>query len=477
MTNNGSDKNAKNDNNKKGGILSKLNTLKVKFPIITFFTYLALIVVVLLGCYGRFYRNLIVTHKNLGSSVLDTASKHIIIDHIPDYLSGNYDKEEYDSTLEKLSEYISSYDEIYYMYAYKINEDSTEATVIFDVDTDYDRGDKLGSKYELEPKIAKKIEKFRKGEEVKPLHGSTEFGYLMTCSKPLIDSAGNCQGYLFLDFNLTKSRDDNIHFLFKLSIIVFLLMLCILYMGMKVVAVRITAPIEKMYLCLSSFKYSSDQDRIDNIKKLEALNIRTNPEIQSLYEALLTSTLDSYTYMQEYRLASEKLGVASEMAYVDALTGAGNKNAYETMLDQLQEKIDKKEDLKMAIMMADINNLKYVNDTFGHEKGDKYIKGCYDVLSAHCRESKIYRIGGDEFVILMSGNDFKNYRQIYIDIVASFDKYFNDTGRDPWMRYSASVGITELFSYDTNLVDAFKRADSAMYMAKSEFKEKYGRYR
>ncbi len=458
-------------------LFTKLNTLKVKFPIITFFTYLTLIIVVLTACYGRFYKNMVNTYENLGSEILQAESQNIIIDHIPQYLSGNYDKEEYNSTIQKLNEYIKQYQSIYSLYAYKISDDKPTATVIFDCDTNLETGDALGTKHELESRIAKRITKFRNFEKVKPIIGFNEIGYFMTCSMPLIDSSGNCQGYLFIDFDLTEVRRSNLQFLSKLSVIVFFLMLIILYMGMKTVAVRITEPIEKMYLCLSSFKYNSDADRQENIRKLEALKIHTNREIQSLYEALLTTNLHSYIFMQEYRLASEQLDVASEMAYVDHLTGAGNKNAYENALDEYQKRLDGKESLKLAIMMADINNLKYVNDTFGHEKGDEYIKGCYKILSDNCRESRIYRIGGDEFVVLMVGNDYRRHQQIYIDIVTSYDNYFTDTSKDPWNRYSASIGVTELFSYDKKIVDAFKRADSAMYRAKSEFKEKNGRYR
>ena len=191
-------------------MLSKLKTLKVKFPIITFFTYLTLILVILFVCYLRFYDIMIDNYTKMGEEVLNLASNDIVIDHIPDYLSGDYE-EEYVLTVEKLDQYTHYFKELYYLYALKIYDDSTNATMLFDAYTQENgEGEALGSIYELEVELVEHIDAFRKGEIVEPLYGKTQWGFLITCSKPLIDSNGVCQGYLFVDFNLTDVRRSNI---------------------------------------------------------------------------------------------------------------------------------------------------------------------------------------------------------------------------------------------------------------------------
>ena len=457
-------------------MLKKLNTLKVKFPVITFFTYFFLIAVVLLACYFRFYQNMVATYTRLAEETLNLAVHDINIDHIPGYLAGKFGTE-YKVTAEKLNRYPVYNPEIYYLYAYRINEDEETATVIFDAKTKAEDYDKLGDLYELEPDIVANMDALKQGQPIDPLTDNTKYGYLLTVSKPLIDSKGDCQGYIFVDFNLTEVREANRSFIFRLFILVFFLMLVVLYMGMKTVAVRITEPIEKMYLCLSEFSYDTDEERKNNIQKMRDLNIHTNPEIQSLYNALIASAQDSYVYMREIRNASEKLDEANEMAFLDGLTGFGNKNAYESKLAEYHEKISRHVPIELSVIMVDVNNLKYVNDTFGHEKGDDYIQGCCRVISEFCKNSFLYRIGGDEFVVLLNGSDYANRKKIFAAIQMMYDTTYTDEAREPWERYSASVGMADFLPHDRNLIEVFKRADAAMYQAKQRFKEKHGSYR
>lgn len=460
-------------------MLSKLKTLKVKFSVITFFTYLTLILVVLFACYLRFYQIMIDNYTNMGEEILNLASSHIEIDHIPDYLSGEYDEEEYARTAENLDQYTYYFKELYYLYAFKIYDDSTNATVIFDAYTVANgEGETLGSSYEMEDELIEQMDAIRKGEDIKPLTGKTEWGFLITCSKPLIDSKGVCQGYLFVDFNLTDVRRSNIGFIGNLFVLIFCLMLVILFLAMKAVADRITVPIEKMYLCLKNFKYKTEEDRQKNIENLKSLDIHTNPEIQSLYETLTKTIESSYKFEREFEITSEKLESVKGKVYVDALTGLGNKYAYEQKLKEYQEKTDKGENSNMAVVIADVNNLKYVNDTFGHERGDLYIKGCCKVLADVFGEENICRIGGDEFVIFIEN---ENFTSRYINLDKAEEKFtacYENKSIADYERYSASLGIANyMVGSNDNLIEVIKEADKKMYEKKQAFKAKYGSYR
>lgn len=434
-------------------------------------------VLILGASYHHFYFNMIRHYEGIAEEILNHASDDIIIDHIPDYVSGDYDRQEYAATQAKLNKYVEYYSEIYYLYGYKINAGSDIATVIFDAQTNHDEVEHLGDDYELEDDIVENLDKLERGEPIESLIDNTEWGYLMTCSKPLIGSDGQCKGYLFVDFNLTETRKMDLIFILQLFIVIVFVVLFILFLAMKAVTNRITGPVEKMYMCLKGFRFETDEDRENNIARLRELDIRTNPEIQSLYDALVSTTLESYTYQQEYEVASEKLGEASEMAFKDALTGAGNKNAYENTLKILQSDLDRSEHYELSILMMDVNNLKYINDTFGHDHGDSYIIGCCEVLKTLTRDSQIFRVGGDEFVVVFGENDYKIRENIFFDIEKSFAKSYGDTARDPWERYSASIGIANLLEDDDSISDVIKRADSAMYEAKVKFKEKHGSYR
>ena len=129
------------------------------------------------------------------------------------------------------------------------------------------------------------------------------------------------------------------------------------------------------------------------------------------------------------------------------------------------------------MIMADINNLKYINDNFGHKTGDEYIKGCCNILSANCKYSDVYRIGGDEFMIILQGKDLEEYETIFANLTDAFDRTYNNAETEVYNRYSASLGMASLEEKDTNINDVVKRADSEMYIAKSKFKTKHGSYR
>ena len=180
--------------------------------------------------------------------------------------------------------------------------------------------------------------------------------------------------------------------------------------------------------------------------------------------------------MEEYKLATERLGVTNEMAYHDSLTGLYNKNSYNAKINELQNYIENELPLELAVIMIDINNLKYINDTYGHRLGDDYIKGCCSIIAKCAAGTSTYRIGGDEFVVLLEDESFEVRETIYRDLQAEFAYAFTNNIQ-PYERYSASVGMSMILPTDTAIKDVITRADMEMYNAKAKFREKYGSYR
>lgn len=89
------------------------------------------------------------------------------------------------------------------------------------------------------------------------------------------------------------------------------------------------------------------------------------------------------------------------MAYMDELTGLGNRRMCEKKLTELEEK-EMSSDSMYAIVSLDLNFLKHTNDTYGHEKGDELIKNFSDVLSnVFDLYGTVTRTGGDEFVVIL----------------------------------------------------------------------------
>ena len=159
-----------------------------------------------------------------------------------------------------------------------------------------------------------------------------------------------------------------------------------------------------------------------------------------------------------------KNSVISAMAFSDGLTGVKNKNAQSEIVTRInKEIIDGK--AKFAVVMLDVNNLKIINDTEGHEAGDVAIRGSCFALCNAFKHSPIYRIGGDEFIAILEAEDYKNREKIFANLRDAALISASNV-------YGFSIGLaTYQKGKDQSFMDVFNRADGEMYIMKKEMKE------
>lgn len=146
------------------------------------------------------------------------------------------------------------------------------------------------------------------------------------------------------------------------------------------------------------------------------------------------------------------------LSYCDQLTGLFNRRYFE---DKLKE-IDSADNLPITLVMADVNGLKLVNDSFGHNLGDELLKKAAEVLKNGCRNSDIIsRLGGDEFVAILTKTNEQQAEQIIkrINCIASKEK----VGA---IDISISFGYETKYCMDENINDIFKNAEDYMYRHK-----------
>ncbi|MGM0501955.1 MAG: ABC transporter substrate binding protein [Bacillota bacterium] len=157
-------------------------------------------------------------------------------------------------------------------------------------------------------------------------------------------------------------------------------------------------------------------------------------------------------------------------ANYDHLTGVYNRRRGLVILEQ-NERIAMREELELTVCFIDINNLKFVNDNYGHEQGDEMIKMVVQVIESQVREiDNIIRLGGDEFLISFPNCSKKQAESIWQRIVEEFKKI--NQGSDFPYRIIVSHGIAQYSEVDTieNLINL---ADERMYQEKKELKNKY----
>jgi diguanylate cyclase (GGDEF)-like protein len=165
---------------------------------------------------------------------------------------------------------------------------------------------------------------------------------------------------------------------------------------------------------------------------------------------------------KEKDLQSAKL-----MARRDILTGVRNNNAYREYADSIDSKLESEGNISpFGIVMFDINDLKRINDTRGHSFGDEAIQRASRMICEIYKHSPIYRVGGDEFVAILSGHDYDHRDDLIIKV--KNESLANRRSRSgPVVACGMAVYNPEL---DHSITSVYNRADKNMYENKKELK-------
>ena len=172
---------------------------------------------------------------------------------------------------------------------------------------------------------------------------------------------------------------------------------------------------------------------------------------RSHMDALTLLTQLTYIIANELqkRLLTEAL---TKKSYQDPLTGLNNRLAYDEMLDHLRGK-----EFPGGVGFLDINGMKWINDTLGHDMGNKVIQKICTILNEHIEQQYIYRISGDEFVMIWPDVDYKVFMSAAKKLEAAlFDE-----------KNIASFGFVWGKEEDTGI--AVRKAEKAMQTAKNKF--------
>jgi diguanylate cyclase (GGDEF)-like protein/PAS domain S-box-containing protein len=185
-----------------------------------------------------------------------------------------------------------------------------------------------------------------------------------------------------------------------------------------------------------------------------------------------TRIVGSIRDISERKRSEEKI---KHMAFHDALTGLPNRSYF---LQRIEEKIEACKDTpdKFAILLIDLDKFKSINDTYGHHMGDQVLKHAANLL----REIKgpdgiVSRHGGDEFLMLIPQASVKQNISFICDgLIQLFNRPFEENGQI--IVITVSIGYS-LYPDDGHDLDALvNKADLAMYLAKSEGRNRYEPY-
>ena len=272
--------------------------------------------------------------------------------------------------------------------------------------------------------------------------------------------------------NDIKAKERN--YVISTTVVMICLTLFILVIALYYVRRNVIVPVSM--LSDTAKNYCSENNDVVH-HAFEKLLIKTHDEIGQLLVSMkqmeadmnlnINALIDTRVALRETEAKADSM---QELAIKDALTGIRNKTAYDYEVEKLEKDIADGF-IEFGLAMVDLNFLKKINDTYGHEKGNISIRRLCMLVCEVFDHSPVFRIGGDELIVILKFRDYKNVDALIEDFNNRLNDIQNDDELNPWEKISAAIGYHKFDkNTDKTVEDVFKKADQAMYERKVAMK-------
>ena len=299
------------------------------------------------------------------------------------------------------------------------------------------------------------------------------YGWLVSAAYPVFYD-GKLVSHVCVDISMNDIKAKERNYVIETIIVLVVMTLVMLVIVLLYVRKSVIKPV--LLLTDTAKNYCKESnDAIHH--SFEKLNIPNHDEIGQLLTSMkqmesdMNANIDSLMNTKSaLKQTEEKANALQEIAVRDALTGLRNKTAYDHEVERVEKDLAEG-DTAFGIAMVDLNFLKRTNDTYGHEKGNISIKKLCSLVCEVFEHSPVFRIGGDEFVVILRNRDFRNIDKLISDFNSHLTEFENDSTLEPWEQISAAIGYARFdVTTDKCVEDVFKKADKAMYDRKTAMK-------
>jgi len=458
----------------------KIIPLKRSVLIGTVSFILILCVVLSVAQYGRYSRVFYKSYENYIENILRFVAGSIDTDDLAECIRSGKPSEKY-AELQKLLDSLRDRTDIHFIYVIvPLNTEPVDniKNIIAGVSRwEYENiADELvylnmltGDSYS--PETAGKYLRAYQSGKLSFFEEVSEWGDDYTGLLPLYDSAGNKIAALCVDIDVASIRGELLKNAATTVVMILALGGVFALLFYFWAARSVTQPIEQLESSVTEFAASCKDQKDPEALHINVPPIHTNNEVESLARAVTKMSEAMQGYVKSIVYTETELARMAVLANKDALTGIRNKNAYGAYVIELEAKM-RKRGVHFAVAMIDLNDLKHINDAYGHEKGDIYIQ---ESCAAICRifsHSAVFRVGGDEFVAILLGEDYAKRAELLEKARAEFRKSSTDESLAPWARCSAAIGIAAYEEgRDNSVEEVLRRADRAMYEDKNRIKQ------
>lgn len=418
------------------------------------------------------------------TDILHFVDRHIDDEDLKRCIDSGEESEQYKQTLLLMDGIMNEFS-IHYLYAIKpLNRNETGNVMsVFSAEDDYNRyEDTEGNLYlgwisddEFDRQTVDQFFSIMEQDEIVFFIEKTGWSTDYTGAMPLRGDDGEAYALLAVDVDITTlAAELRAQALRNASVIV---ALCVLFTAGFLCWTRanITDPVKRLEKGVVDYAGRSHGQRSVEALEFQAPEIRTDNEVEALSKAITQMTKDMQHYVSDILSAEEKTrrmkllaDAMSELAVKDSLTGIRNKTAYVYEAQKLEQAISEDPDTRFGLAMIDLNFLKHINDSYGHEKGDEALKTLTGIICRVFAHSPVFRVGGDEFTVILQGEDLERVELLREQFLAATSRRLEP---EPWKRVSAAIGIAFFIpGQDSSVDDVLKRADQAMYAMKKDMK-------
>jgi diguanylate cyclase (GGDEF)-like protein len=295
-----------------------------------------------------------------------------------------------------------------------------------------------------------------------------EWGEFYSSYSPVFDSNGDVAGIVAADFSAEWYQNKIMHLAAIVGSFIAFALVCSIVM-----AILIATQYKKFFMTLLN-KMNDLSNGIETLIDEVASGGESVDRSPSMGLEVKGGMNDALNLLSEKILVmqmrlTEQIEIIRSHAYIDGLTGLNNRTSYKEYLQILQKKMEEQPDYEFSVVVFDINQLKIINDDYGHDKGDQLIKNISNDIRDVFGGNRVYRVGGDEFVAILDDPDPSDKIEKVRETIVR-KNHESPIFHDPRVEIGLSMGYATFDpSEDKSYADVFNRADNAMYADKRAF--------
>lgn len=253
----------------------------------------------------QYHNSTIAEFEEDGHHAIHVIAEKLNADRIDEYTEKGRTAEGYDDIEELLTTIVKASPDIKFAYIYSVKEDGTH--VVFDVDSAGVEADDPGEVIRYDKSIEKYKDRFLAGESIPTDITDDEDGWLLSVYEPVKNSAGQVKCYIGIDMEMSRLRSDEIAFLAKIISLFLGFLILIRTYAVWLAERHIVKPINAIAHVSRHSSYDTPEAREKWISMLDALDIRTGDEIETLYEDYKRAAHHTVLYIEEIQHKSEQL--------------------------------------------------------------------------------------------------------------------------------------------------------------------------